>query len=479
MPQLRKLAAASLAEVGVLYRAKMNGVEHSRGTRRTAGIARPAVEEPNVPQFIGFDDPPDTARDVFLRRAWSRARDYSARAARRWSQRRPAARLPGIAHQLSSWKTLLTIACFVGAAYLIGPRLFYTYSEHAVTNAPLITLAPPLAGTIQSIAPRIGQAVSEGDVVATVSNPVWDPTPVLEIEQRLRAAQARAEAAEKEIAGLKRLRDRLQRDYDAWHRSIGAVAELQVAEAQQRLDAAQARFKAAQINLSRYDRLANLQLVNLQRLTDIRRDYQVAQRDVLAAQATVDQAKQQQQTVTKIGITLGANDRPPTLQRIDEIDIHLATQSAVLAAAEGDVKTLEKQRGERLQQRERETREVLRSPVHGRVWQIFARPGEAVPANARVANILDCDHLGVTAIFNQRHIEGIVPDRRISVRLVGIGKRLWGRIARVNGYYKSDEHAAEAIALKPDEDASVIVWIALDKPLANCWVGLKAVARLE
>jgi hypothetical protein len=72
-----------------------------------------------------------------------------------------------------------------------------------------------------------------------------------------------------------------------------------------------------------------------------------------------------------------------------------------------------------------------------------------------------------------------VPDRRVSVKLIGIDQRLWGRITRVNGYYRADDREAEAIALPPDDDASVMVWVTLDEPLANCWVGLKATVRLE
>lgn len=374
-------------------------------------------------------------------------------------------------------KAALALACFVAAIYLLGPRLFFTESERAVTNAPLVTLRPEFFGTVQSVA-AVGATLDAGAAIATVTNAAWDPSQLLEVERRLRDAQARQETAEQELSRLRGLRDRLQVQYDVWQRSMSASAALQVSEAEEQLQAAQARLGAAQTNLARYDGLASNALVSLQRLTDIRRDYAVAVRDARAASAAVLVAQQAQETI-KAGISLGSNDRPPTLQLMNEIDIHLATESAAQEAAQGDVKTYQAQREEMLRLREQQTHIVLKSPVQGAVWRVFAHPGDAVAAHSPVASLVDCERLGVTAIFGQRHVEAIVPGRRVSVQLVGIDKTLSGHIARVNGYYQSDDREAEAVALKPDETPSVIAWVTLDKPLSGCWIGLEATVRLH
>jgi multidrug resistance efflux pump len=457
------------------------GEDVTSADRSTSAPMPPTV--PAEAELIGFDEIPpadDATENTALREAapsdgglW---RDWGAQIAdgvRKildiWAANR---------QRISTFKIVLTVSCFVAAAYLLAPTLFFTYSERAVTNAPTVTLRPPIPGTVDAIIARVGEEVSEGSAVATVNNLVWDPSPVLEIDQRLRGAQARVEASSDEIAGLTQVRDQLHQDYETWRGSMTRTADLQIEEAQQHLEAAQARVVAAQTNLERYSQLESLALVSQQRLTDIRRDYSVAIRDQLAAQSTLQQAKEQRETMG-FGVTLGQNDEPPSLQRMHEVDILLATQKANLAAAQVDVKTLQGQRQEVLRQRDRETQAVLQSPVRGQVWRIFARPGEAVSSHSEVASILDCDRLGITAIFNQRHVAAILPGRRVSVRLVGITKRLWGRVAYVNGYYKSDDREAEAIALKPEDDASVMVWVTLDEPLADCWVGLKATVRLD
>jgi multidrug resistance efflux pump len=342
----------------------------------------------------------------------------------------------------------------------------------------VITLAPALPGAIASIVPRVGARVSQGDAVAVVTNPMWDPTPMLDIDQRVRGTQSRVDAAAEEIAALTAIRAHLQGDYGLWRQSETHAADLEVTAESERLAAAQARLAAAQIDLARYDGLAPLALVNHQRLTDVRRDHDVAQHDVAAAQAALEEAEQRRQTLIRGGITLGY-DRPPTLQRMDEIDIRLVTERATLASAQVDVRMLQQQRSERLDQRERETRQVLRSPVQGVVWRVFARPSEAVEAHSPVLNILDCNRLGISATFNQRYIERIVPDRAVAVRLVGIRGQFSGHIAWVGGYYKADDRQANAIELKPDDNAPVIAWVTLDEPPANCWVGLRATVRLE
>ena len=444
-----------------------------------AGI-RPPVRPPRTESVAanGFDDKSITHRGTWRRLA---ARHKLSGL----SSARLAAAVQSIADiyvrnlkRVSVWKLALTLACFAAAIYFLGPALIFTYSERAITNAPTVTLRPPIQGTVDTIVSRVGQEVDEDSLIATIKNPAWDPAPVLEIDQRLRAAQGRIEAANDEMTSLKKLREGLYKDYETWRVSMTRSADLQIDEAQQRLEAAQARLEAAKTNLDRYNQLASLALVSWQRLTDIRRDYAVALRDQAAAQAALQQTKQQRETI-KSGITLGESDEPPSLQRMHEIDIHLAEEGAALAAAQGDLSTLRSQREEVLRQRDKETRAELRSPVRGVVWRLYARPGETVSSHSEIASVLDCNRLGITAIFNQRHVSAIVPDRRVSVTLIGIGKRLWGRITRVNGYYRADDREAEAIALRPDDDASVIAWVTLDEPLANCWVGLKATVRLE
>jgi multidrug resistance efflux pump len=438
----------------------------------------PSVGLPPVSRFVGLGDA--TATDLSRSAANSDARPIGA--PRRSSDRRLRATLDSWienSRQISGWKVAITLACFVGAAYFLGPRLFFTYSEEAVTNAPLVTLAPPLPGAIASLGARVGQIVRPGDTVAIVTNPMWDPTPMLDIDQRLRGAQSRVDAAETEIGELTGIRARLRGDYDLWRESETAVTATQVTAAGERLAAAQVRLVASRTNLARYEGLAPFALVNHQRLTDVRRDYDVARHDVAAAQAGLDEAEQSRQTIVHGGITLGSNDRPPTLQRIDEIDIRLATERATLATAQVDVGMLQRQRAERLRQRDREVRQVLRSPVHGMVWRIFARRGDTIAAHSPAVKILDCRRLGVSATFNQRYIERIVPGRPVSVRLAGFSKRLSGHIAWVSGYYMADNREADAIALKPDKYAPVIAWATLDEPPADCWVGLKATVRLQ
>jgi multidrug resistance efflux pump len=270
--------------------------------------------------------------------------------------------------RVSAWKLMLTLGCLAGAVYFLGPAMIFTYSERAITNAPTVTLRPPIQGTVDTIAPRVGQEVDEDSVIATVKNPALDPAPVLEIDQRLRSARARIEAANAEMTGLKQLRDCLYKDYETWRGSMTRSADLQIDEAQQRLDAAQARLEAAKTNLDRYNQLASLALLSWQRLTDIKRDYAVALRDEAATEAALQQARQQRETI-KSGITLGESDEPPSLQRMHEIDIHLAEEAATLTAAQGDVSTLQLQREQVLQQRAKETRAELHSPVRGVVWR--------------------------------------------------------------------------------------------------------------
>ena len=118
---------------------------------------------------------------------------------------------------------------------------------------------------------------------------------------------------------------------------------------------------------------------------------------------------------------------------MDEIDIRLANLDAVIAATTIDIRALEAERVLRLAQFERESVSELRATTAGVVWRLFARPGEQVGANAAIANVIDSTRMVVTAVFHQRHAEGVKIGRAVSIRVLGSDTVLAGTIADVSG----------------------------------------------
>ena len=179
------------------------------------------------------------------------------------------------------------------------------------------------------------------------------------------------------------------------------------------------------------------------------------------------------------GILLAGNDRPSTLQRLDDIAIRLARLDATEAAAGDEVVALTRQRRDRLAQRNRETRIVLQAGSAGMMWRTFNAPGDRIAANSTVANLIDCSRSDVTGIFSQRDVSALRPGRRVHVRVAGFDEPLQGAIADVNGYYDNDTHAAEAVTMRSIDKGSVLVHVQLDETVPACLVGLRATIRLD
>jgi multidrug resistance efflux pump len=379
--------------------------------------------------------------------------------------------------QVNGWKLVIGALAVGSAFYFLTPNFIYVESERAVTNAPLITVRTPIAGAVMLVA-TAGQKISSGQPIATIRNDHWDPSPLFDTENRLRFALARNQAAIAESAHLSAQRDGLNRDYDLWLQTSTSAARHLLAETWISLRAAEIRHNTAAIILSRYEALNTRKFINQQRLDEARRDDAVSIEDVSGIRQQISRLQDQARALAG-GITASDNDRPPTLQRIDEITMHLSALSAEIDAAGETIRQLVSERDIRMAQSRTETNAALFSPADGVVWRLFGAADEQLPANAAVANLIDCKATDVTAIFLQRHLESLDVGRRVSVKLAGRTTPLLGRIASVNGYYEADARIADAVVMKPFPSPSVQVRIALDAPVPGCLVGLEGVARLE
>jgi multidrug resistance efflux pump len=380
--------------------------------------------------------------------------------------------------RLSMLKIAGALAILVVAGVTLAPSLIYTQSDDAVTNAPLTTLRPAIPGLLDRVVVSPGQVVAVGDLIAVVRNPLANPAPMIDIDGRLRGAQARLETATAEAAGLHVVQARLAADFGLWRDAQSATIDLKRRQAAAARESAFARLAAANADLARYKTLQTRGFATTQRLEQAVRDRDVAIGEVRFAELDIGRDNKALQVIAQ-GFTLGETDRSPTRQRIDEIDIRLANLDAIVAATTLDVRALEAERLLRLAQFERESVSELRATTAGVVWRIFARPGEQIGANAAIANVIDSARMVVTAVFRQRHAEGLRIGRPVSIRVLGSDDALAGTITEVSGYYDSDQRIATAVVLRPDKEASVLVTVVPDQPLPSSLVGLKSTVRLD
>jgi multidrug resistance efflux pump len=267
-------------------------------------------------------------------------------------------------------------------------------------------------------------------------------------------------------------------DHDNWLLGMRALLETRRQQAVSGLAAARARRATAMATLRRSGDLAKVGAVNLQRLDEVMLAAVTTEQELHGAETELVKVRIESAALAH-GVVLTQNDRPPTLQRLDDIAIRLARLDATEASAAREVSALVEQKQDRLRQRDRETRTRLLAASAGSVWRVFNAPGDRIAANNTVANLIDCTRPNITAIFAQRDVGALRRGRRVSVRIAGFSRPLRGLIADVNGYYDADIHAAEAVTMRPIDKGSVLVRVGLDAPVPACLVGIHATVRLE
>ena len=379
---------------------------------------------------------------------------------------------------ISPVKLVIAIGCLAAAVYMLGPPLLFIESSQAVTNAPIEVIRSPIAGVVTALLAKQGQQLDQAEPVADVVNDYWDPSALLEAENRSIEARRRHDEAHQEAAALREQQASLRKVQDLWRNGMDILLRSQRDGAVAGLASARARLTTATTTLGRYGDLAKVGAVNLQRLDDVKLSFITAGHDFEGARFELQKIEAQQLAMAG-DIMLTGNDRPSTLQQLDSIAIRLATLDATEAAAEHEVASLSEQQVVRERQRDRETRIELRASAGGTVWRFFNRAGDRISANSAVANLIDCDRTGVTAIFSQRYLDALRRGRRVNVRVAGLGQLLAGSIVDANGYYDNDTRSAEAVTIRALDKASVLVHVQLDSAVPGCMVGLHATVRLD
>src|SRR5262249_15182447 len=152
-----------------------------------------------------------------------------------------------------------------------------------------------------------------------------------------------------------------------------------------------------------------------------------------AAQAEIHRVDEAAKAVDA-GISLNDSDRPPTLQRIDEIGIRLASLDAEHAALAEEAAALETERAARAADLEARQRVELVGPADGVLRHGFAEPGQRVAADAAVVDVVACNQLAVTARFAAKHAAALTPGRHARVRIAGTDAELPAHVTVVQGY---------------------------------------------
>lgn len=323
------------------------------------------------------------------------------------------------------FRLLVGAALVIFAIWVIVGEQMSGASANAVVNARLSTVRVPIAGDIDFPDRELGSFVTEGETLASVSDPLVDAVRMgdLELERAFAVAEVSrlASLIDSTRAVMVDLEDRSARFTE---RQI-AELEIRLQHAQERLDLLGAAGQGEEIPQSG----------DAQSLEESRAREEVAVlRNALAA--------------ARSGVFIGDgyNDAPNAEQRrvelvtvIDGLEADLETARSRLAAFTDRVED------ERLSVNRRTEAEIA-ATVTGRIWDVLAADGERVQRGEPLLRLVDCDALIVTLSVTENVYNRLRVGDAGQFRLSGSGDAYEGTVARLGGSGQASLYSNLAVA---------------------------------
>lgn len=295
-----------------------------------------------------------------------------------------------------------------GIALLLLLRVqFAERSQEAVINGTLATLETPIRGILDLGSLQTGDAIHEGESLATVTDPLFDDTEIHDREYQREILLSQIAQRNRRLKDLRQTLNRLEEREAVFHELKIEELSAELAVRQARLAAAQARSEVAEDDLARSEALIQQDAAVLQ------------ERDRLAARATEEaQAVEEHRARIRtlhtrlkahrqgLSIEAGQNDLSATEERLYDLRLLRRSLENQLLTDRSRLQALDREIREEKQYRIQRTQFTLRSTASGRVWSLPSEDGELVRAGETVLEIVDCSSVLVTvrvrrSVYNQ------------------------------------------------------------------------------
>ncbi len=297
-------------------------------------------------------------------------------------------------------KAAVGLAILAAFGWMPVRTLLQASSVEAIVNSRVVTVRAPI----------------EGDVVATSTD--LASTGVLAANRELlrivnvRADRLRLDGLEDRLAQQKILHAALQakiastrQAYDEVVRYLARFAlgrteqlEARAAQLQSEVAAARARTAVAAAAAGRALKLGRSDALSTAEVERLIEEKTIAEQTEISTERALD-ATNAELNAARDGTFLGdgANDRPSSAQRSDELLQRLNELTADLTAADAEIAHLERDVVDETARYRSFADVAISLPVTGRLWEVMTAPGEHVSVGQDLLKILDCSGAVVTA----------------------------------------------------------------------------------
>lgn len=351
---------------------------------------------------------------------------------------------------------------------IVGEQMSGT-SANAFVNARLVTVRSDVAGKIEMSPRSLGAKVGEGEVVASVTDPLVDRV-------RLNDLLMEQEFIASELARLTAFQTTTQEILDALEQRSDTYTDHRIEELEIRLAHARAR----------------LALIEQQGATDpevaAAIDAVGAASDALPGEPrfpelALDHAREKVEVLevalraAQAGVFLGDgyNDAPNAEQRAVELRSEIAgTQAAVV-----DVQARQQAIATRISRARERVNGLsggnLTAPVNGMLWEILAANGEYLERGDPVLKLVDCGSVMVSLSVSEGVFNGLQLGQSAEFRLQGQSQLFTATVSRLAGAGAATIYRNLAVAPSQKHleryDVTLLVNGLKDDPELSCAIG--------
>jgi multidrug resistance efflux pump len=361
--------------------------------------------------------------------------------------------------------TLIGVSGWLGVRWLTSPGLWNITSSQAVVNARIMTLHPPIDGTVAESPPAVGQAVTAGSPLLRIVNVRADDSHLEELKTEAVSLDQRVVALKKQHEALETLKSRLQGNVRRYQAAAVRRLERQLEEAKALAEATDAFVRQRHYKREQAEMLVRENGVARQDAVTARLAAEAARSKAAQAQAVVRRLSAELEAV-RSGLYLGrgdaGNDVPYSQQRIHDLEIR---QQDILAKIEEFTARAAQVRRQVQIETERLGRNkdaVLKAPSDGVVWRRPAKAGSPVTRQTPVLQLLDASDIFVDAIVPAKYVGDIRPGDKVVIELIGTREEIPGTVKDVLGQVALGEDRTLAAEVPKLGKREVHVLVAFD-----------------
>ena len=298
----------------------------------------------------------------------------------------------------------------------VVPPLVADQSDRAVVNAPVALLTAQVPGDIDTIAVQPGEAVSAGQVIASISNKRIDRSTLIVLEGKATDSREHALAAERMQNSNRQYLAVLDKTIADQSDQIAEILGQQIVELKSQQAASASAVQEKKAILDRQKAMVARKVASSEMLGPTQQQYAAALHQMDAETAKLSQ-KQTQLDGLKKGVFIGDELGGLSSLAQKRHDLDFETQKIAIGRAELEATFADQQK---LLDAERDRLKSLAAatvaaPAQGRILNIEAATGRHVGAGDTIASLVDCDKIVVVAIFSYRQAQALGVGSRVEI----------------------------------------------------------------